>query len=368
MNRRSTVLVFFLAVILITVASFITYTRFFESKTEDSVSVTANDDVASGDVASGDVALIEQNEQSELAQVEVNESLAFSEETEEITRKNILFIASDGFTISRPSFSGILNDVDVINRLSISNSASDGKAVFTDAQVYIESADGINTLYVMDSLTQNIVCQMLSPIPCPQYSWAFYDDEGNPFFICKGIDGTHYIWSFNFNSVVTDDVEENTPDDELKLNERIIADTYLQNNLDFSSLIQPSVATVSTITDKLSNWQQGSFDGQLPEAEQFVFGSYMPFTNLAIFVLVPEEQGNHTLGVCDENGLWSTSRQFAAVFTDSGEMRSVSLDYVADKPQVTLYLSDNEVYYAVVGSLGGFLDDSTSYFTVRKAN
>ena len=43
------------------------------------------------------------------------------------------------------------------------------------------------------------------------------------------------------------------------------------------------------------------------------------------------------------------SRAFVAVFSEEGELKSVSLDYVADKPQVKIHLSNREVYYIVVG-------------------
>lgn len=67
------------------------------------------------------------------------------------------------------------------------------------------------------------------------------------------------------------------------------------------------------------------------------------------FVFSPQEQGNYTLGLCDEEGAWIRDNAFVVLYTMAGEALAISLDYVADRPQITTHLSDQELYIACVG-------------------
>lgn len=86
-----------------------------------------------------------------------------------------------------------------------------------------------------------------------------------------------------------------------------------------------------------------------------------------LFVFSPEEQGSYVVGLCDADGAWIRDSSFVAVFSRSGEMKMVSLDYVADRPQVTMHLSNEELYYICAGSMDNAMSGKAAYFQVRKA-
>lgn len=67
------------------------------------------------------------------------------------------------------------------------------------------------------------------------------------------------------------------------------------------------------------------------------------------FVFSPQEQGTYTLGLCDEAGNWIRDKAFVVLYTMAGEALAISLDYVADRPQITTHLSNQELYVACVG-------------------
>ena len=83
-----------------------------------------------------------------------------------------------------------------------------------------------------------------------------------------------------------------------------------------------------------------------PEKEPISFSQ--DFVSPA-FVFSPQEQGNYTLGLCDEEGAWIRDNAFVVLYTMAGEALAISLDYVADRPQITTHLSDQELYIACVG-------------------
>ncbi len=98
-----------------------------------------------------------------------------------------------------------------------------------------------------------------------------------------------------------------------------------------------------------------------------------------LIVFSPAEQGVYTFGLCSADGAWIKDTAFVAVFTGTGEMRSVSLDYVADRPQITMHLSDAEMYYVCAGFMNNVpastaedtaaadLPEVPAYFQVKKA-
>lgn len=67
------------------------------------------------------------------------------------------------------------------------------------------------------------------------------------------------------------------------------------------------------------------------------------------FVFSPHEQGTYTLGLCDQDGGWIRDNGFVVLYTMSGEALAISLDYVADRPQITTHLSNQELYVACAG-------------------
>ncbi len=66
-------------------------------------------------------------------------------------------------------------------------------------------------------------------------------------------------------------------------------------------------------------------------------------------VFSPKEQGTYTLGLCNQEGIWIRDNAFVVLYTMAGEALAISLDYVADRPQITTHLSDQELYIACAG-------------------
>lgn len=89
--------------------------------------------------------------------------------------------------------------------------------------------------------------------------------------------------------------------------------------------------------------------------------SHEQFSSVVIFS--PEESANYTLGLCDKNGNWIKGSMFVTLFNKTGESLAISLDYVADRPQVTMHLSDNQLYYICAGFMDTEVDAS---FVVKK--
>lgn len=83
-----------------------------------------------------------------------------------------------------------------------------------------------------------------------------------------------------------------------------------------------------------------------PEGEPVSFGRDR--VSPAI-VFSPKEQGTYTLGLCDREGAWIRDNAFVVLYTMAGEALAISLDYVADRPQITTHLSDQELYIACAG-------------------
>lgn len=77
--------------------------------------------------------------------------------------------------------------------------------------------------------------------------------------------------------------------------------------------------------------------------------AFIPNTISPTFVFAPQEQGTYTLGLCDQDGTWVRDKAFVVLYTMAGEALAISLDYVADRPQITTHLSDQELYMACAG-------------------
>lgn len=68
------------------------------------------------------------------------------------------------------------------------------------------------------------------------------------------------------------------------------------------------------------------------------------------------QQGEYTVGLADRENGWLVEKAYIAIFDNSANLLGVSIDYVADKPQVTVHLTENTVFYGVMGTL---LEDVT---------
>ena len=145
---------------------------------------------------------------------------------------------------------------------------------------------------------------------------------------------------------------------------------YITNNkIDFS-IFEISEEAKTHVKDYISNWLSLENDFDLPEV-QIIPNKLDPIPlsddDLIVFAYCPSWSGIKTVGLCDENSEWIKSYTFISIFTDSGEMLSVSMDYVADKPQLELHHSstDSNFYYIVIGKLSHNDDTQQRFFTIK---
>ena len=71
--------------------------------------------------------------------------------------------------------------------------------------------------------------------------------------------------------------------------------------------------------------------------------------------------------MCDYDGVWVRDNAFVTLFSKTGETRAVSLDYVADRPQITIHLSNEELYYICVGFMDSTEEITDVNFQIKKA-
>lgn len=142
-----------------------------------------------------------------------------------------------------------------------------------------------------------------------------------------------------------------------------------QNKIDFS-IFNFSEEAKTHIKDYVANWLSLENDFNLPEIQivpSEIDAIPLPDDDLIIFAYCPDWSGIKTVGLCDENSEWIKSYTFISIFTNKGELRGVSMDYVADSPQLELHHSstDEEFYYFVIGKLPHNEDTEQKYFAIK---
>lgn len=136
------------------------------------------------------------------------------------------------------------------------------------------------------------------------------------------------------------------------------------------ALVYPNLEAQSKITTSMNDYVASLDPLPLPDvllydtSSQVVEFQHTHFSPLYIFS--PEEQGSYTFGLCDSQGSWIRGNAFTVLFSKNGEVEAISLDYVADRPQISIHLSDTQLYYVCCGFMG-LEETSTGYFQVKKA-
>ena len=85
------------------------------------------------------------------------------------------------------------------------------------------------------------------------------------------------------------------------------------------------------------------------------------------YIYQPKQSGKYSIGLTNENGGFITDNAVVAVLKEDGSLVDVSLDYVANEPNVSVYL-EKEIYYIVAYRI--FVDDSSLkevYLSSKKA-
>lgn len=200
---------------------------------------------------------------------------------------------------------------------------------------------------------------LISKNPCPVYPGEKAWFESVLVYVLTGRDGNEYRFSFDETIVVPYQEEE-------KASEPLI------------SLFTPGEKAEKAISLRIKEWTT-SEDAAVPDVQPYIGainqeGNGSQWAELLdgegpfLFVYLPENQGVFQVGLANANGGWLTADAFVAVFAEDGELKQVSMDYVANKPQVKLHMSDSEIYYIVAGWARGCYDETQAYLQVSEAH
>ena len=147
-------------------------------------------------------------------------------------------------------------------------------------------------------------------------------------------------------------------------------DNYVNINQLSENYVLPSEETLNIVNEKMSSLFSSEVntvtDIQLYLEEDGIVTFYRKGLS-PLFVFSPEEQGAYVIGLCDYDGVWVRDNAFVTLFSKTGETRAVSLDYVADRPQITIHLSNEELYYICVGFMDSTEEITDVNFQIKKA-
>lgn len=146
----------------------------------------------------------------------------------------------------------------------------------------------------------------------------------------------------------------------------------------FFSLFVPSENAAEFMLNKIRVWTADP-ERELPEMKLYTghinlegngnfWAQQNSETDTYFYVYAPERQGVYQIGLADENGVWLQANAFVSVFGENGDVKQVSLDYVANKPQVKLHLAENEIYYIAAGWAKDMYEGSPSWLQIAESH
>lgn len=144
----------------------------------------------------------------------------------------------------------------------------------------------------------------------------------------------------------------------------------------FLSLFKPDDKTADFISSRLKAWSSDE-ERTLPELQLYTghinkegngnFWAQKNNSENSMYVFTPDSQGVYQIGLANENGVWVTANAYVAVFGENGDLKQVSLDYVANKPIIKLHLSETEIYYIVTGWAKDMYDGTETWLQIAES-
>lgn len=144
----------------------------------------------------------------------------------------------------------------------------------------------------------------------------------------------------------------------------------------FLSKFAPDAKTADFISSRLKTWSADEerelpgitlYTGHINKEGNGNFWAQEIDAESQIYVFAPDKQGVYQIGLADINGAWITANAFVAVFGETGDLKQVSLDYVANKPIIKLHLSDTEIYYIVAGWAKDMYDGTETWLQIAES-
>lgn len=224
---------------------------------------------------------------------------------------------------------------------------------FSDAIVFVDARPCV----VMLDVNTNA---LLKEIPCGVYPSenAFVKDFSYYFESRSG------LW---YELKFSDEIMQNTDSIEPLM---IPKDNSVQINQLLEKYVFPTEEIFASINEKMSSLFSSEVN-KINDIQLYLEEDGIVTFNRQglspLFVFSPEEQGSYVIGLCDNDGVWIRDNAFVTLFSKTGETRAVSLDYVADRPQITIHLSDAELYYICVGFMDLTEGNYLSNFQIKKA-
>lgn len=201
--------------------------------------------------------------------------------------------------------------------------------------------------------------ELLKKEACPVYSGesAYFE---NSVLLLTGRDGNTYKFLMNADYSFTD----------------LRSVPVEQTGGYLLSQFAPDAKTADFITSRIKTWS-GDDKSVLPELKLYTghineegngnFWAQKTEGGMTMFVFTPDKQGTYQIGLADENGVWVTANAFVAVFGENGDLKQVSLDYVANKPLIKQQLSDSEIYYIVTGWAKDMFDGTETWLQIAES-
>lgn len=136
-----------------------------------------------------------------------------------------------------------------------------------------------------------------------------------------------------------------------------------------SSIFTPDDKALEHMVSIIKNWA-GFTEDPVLGAPLILSDDYSPLLmnlqSASFVVFMVPASGNYTAGLTDENGLFIRDNAVVCIFTGSGELIGVSVDYESDRPNVTSYFEEKKLYYVLAAAQAGSSID-TSYFSIKQA-
>ena len=146
-------------------------------------------------------------------------------------------------------------------------------------------------------------------------------------------------------------------------------DSTYEENQSLKDLFMPSKEAQNFILSRIESFGASIDKNNFPKLEFFLEDGEYSLEDDAIrfFIYQPKKAGKYTIGLTNENGAFVNDNAVVAVFKEDGSLVEVSLGYVANEPNVSVYL-ENENYYVVAYRI--FVDESSLkevYLSSKKA-
>ncbi len=136
-----------------------------------------------------------------------------------------------------------------------------------------------------------------------------------------------------------------------------------------TEVFTPEKKSMENMLSVIKNWA-GLSDDAFVNAPFIMSDDFSPLLidlkSIAFITFMVPESGNYTVGLADEDGIFIREKAVICLFSQSGELLGVSVDYESDRPNVTSHFDNGMLYYVLASPHSGNLIES-SFFSIKRA-